>query len=76
MLSNGGLKMKRNCCLEKVVSLILNGGLKKTTNQIMLMEYGSEYDSLVLSQLIGLQNVKHDCQSLILFPPVIDKVRR
>jgi hypothetical protein len=41
--------MTTNCCLAEVVSLLLNGGLRKTTNQIMLMEYGSESGSLVLA---------------------------
>ena len=31
--------------LEKVVSLLLNGSLKNTTNQIILMEHGFEFVS-------------------------------
>jgi hypothetical protein len=67
--------MTTNYCTVEVVSLLLNGGLRKTTNQTRLMEYGSDSDSLVLARLIGLRNLKPDYQSLILFPPVRDKVR-
>jgi hypothetical protein len=40
--------MTINCCLAEVVSLLLNGGLRKTTNQMTLMEDGSNSGSLVL----------------------------
>jgi hypothetical protein len=57
--------MTTNCCLEEAISLLLNGGLRKTTNQIMLMEYGYDSFSLVLARLIGLRNLNPDCQSLM-----------
>jgi hypothetical protein len=63
-------------CLKNVASLLLNGGLGKTTNQIVPIECGSNSGSLVHAQLIGLQNLKLDCQSLISFPVVKEKVRR
>jgi hypothetical protein len=65
LLPSGGLRETKNCCLAKDVSLLLSGGLRETTNQ-----------SHSLAQLIRLRNWKHDCQSLMLFPPIREKVRR